>query len=401
MKTLLRSLTAGALAVGGLLSVATLPASAAPKKIVTCFRLEKNVVHTHRFRGVCAKGWTKKRPTPNPVASVKVENPGQASLTETGSTLLYPLWNIWAPAYQAEFPQVGLTTGGTGSGTGIADAASGTVNIGSSDAYLSSTQLSATPNLLNIPVGISYQMIEYNIPGVTAHLNLNGTVLAGIYTGQITKWNDPAITALNPKVNLPATPIVALHRSDGSGDTFIFTSYLTKTDSSWASKYSYGTTVSWPAISNSLGENGNGGMVSGCQKTVGCIAYVGISYLSSVLGDGQTYAALQNGLGQFVLPTVASAAAEAAGFQAQTPANGTISMIDGKFKGAYPIVNYEYAIVNKQQSSSTVAKAVRSLLEWCIDPSYGQSLQYLGQVNFVTLPTKVIVQSYKQIQSIK
>ena len=401
MKTLLRSLTAGALAVGGLLSIASFPASAAPKKIVTCFRLENNVVHTHRFRGTCAKGWMKKRPTPSPIASVKVENPAQANLTETGSTLLYPLWNIWAPAYQAEFPQVSLTTGGTGSGTGIADAASGTVNIGSSDAYLSSTQLSATPNLLNIPVGISYQMIEYNIPGVTAHLNLNGSVLAGIYTGQITKWNDSAITALNPKVNLPATPIVALHRSDGSGDTFIFTSYLSDTNPAWSSKYSYGTTVSWPAIPNALGENGNGGMVSACAKTVGCIAYVGISYLSSVLGNGQTYAALQNGLGQYVLPSVASAAAEAAGFQAQTPANGTISMIDGKIKGGYPIINYEYAIVNKQQASSSVAQAVRSLLEWCIDPSYGQSQQYLGQVNFVTLPTKVIVQSFNQIKQIK
>jgi phosphate transport system substrate-binding protein len=401
MKNLLKLLTAGVLAVSGLVTLASIPASAAPKKIVTCFKLESNVVHTKKFRGACAAGWTRKKPTPKPVASVSVETPTPASLTETGSTLLYPLWNIWAPAYQAEFPQVSLTTGGTGSGTGIADAASGTVNIGSSDAYLSSTQLTATPNLLNIPVAISYQMIEYNIPGVTAHLNLSGTVISQIYQGQITKWNDPAIAALNPKINLPATPIVALHRSDGSGDTFLFTSYLSDTDPAWSSKYSYGTTVSWPTISNSLGENGNGGMVSGCKATVGCIAYVGISYLASVLGDGQTYAALENGVGQYVLPNVTSAAAEAAGFQAQTPASGTISMIDGKIKGGYPIVNYEYAIVSKVQQNSAVAKSVRSLLEWCIDPSYGQSEQYLGQVDFVTLPTKVITQSYAQIKKIQ
>ncbi len=307
MKNLLRSLTALALATSGLLAVASLPASAATKgKIVTCFRLEKNVVHTAKFHGSCHAPWSKKRPKPAPVADDSVENPGTASLTETGSTLLYPLWNIWAPAYQSEFTSVSLTTGGTGSGTGIADAASGTVSIGSSDAYLSSTQLTATPNLLNIPLAISYQIIEYNIPGVTAHLKLNGTILADIYTGQITNWNDPAIAAVNPGITLPNLKIVALHRSDGSGDTFIFSQYLSDSDSAWSSKYSYGTTISWPALSNALGENGNGGMVSGCQATVGCIAYVGISYLTSVLGDGQTYAQLENGASQYEMPTSAA-----------------------------------------------------------------------------------------------
>ena len=400
MKNLLRSLTALALATSGLLVAVALPASASTK-VVTCFKLEKNVVHTKKFHGVCAHGWSKKRPKPAPVADVAVENPGTASLTETGSTLLYPLWNIWAPAFQSELPQVSLTTGGTGSGTGIADAASGTVNIGSSDAYLSSSQLTSTPNLLNIPVAISYQMIEYNIPGLTAHLKLNGKILSQIYQGQITNWNDSAIAAINPGVSLPNLKIVALHRSDGSGDTFIFSQYLADTDPTWSSKYSYGTTISWPTISNSLGENGNGGMVSGCAATSGCIAYVGISYLTSVLGDGQTYAQLENGVGQYELPTAATASTEAAGFTAKTPANGTISMIDGKVSGGYPIVNYEYAIVNKVQSSASLAKAVRSLLEWTIDPSYGGSSQYLGQVRFDPLPVKIVTQSYKQIKEIQ
>lgn len=401
MKNLFRSLTALALAVGGLLSVVALPAGASSKKIVTCFRLESNVVHTAKFHGTCGKGWSTKRPTPAPVADDSVETPGSASITETGSTLLYPLWNIWAPAYEAEFPQVSITTGGTGSGTGIADAASGTVQIGSSDAYLSSTQLAATPNLLNIPVGISYQVIEYNIPGVTAHLKLNGSILSQIYQGQITNWDDSAIASINPGVSLPNLPIVALHRSDGSGDTFIFSQYLSDSDPTWASKYSYGTTISWPSISNSLGESGNGGMVSGCQATKGCIAYVGISYLNSVLSDGQTYAELENGDGQYELPTSASVDAEAAAFTAQTPANETISMIDGKVSGGYPIVNYEYAIVSKDQPTTAIATAVRSILEWCIDPSYGQSAQYLSQVRFEALPVKIVTESYKQIKEIQ
>jgi phosphate transport system substrate-binding protein len=402
MKNLLRSLTALALATSGLLVVVSLPASATTKgKVVTCFRLEKNVVHTAKFHGSCHAPWSKKRPKPAPVADDSVENPGTASLTETGSTLLYPLWNIWAPAYQSEYPSVSLTTGSTGSGTGIADAASGTVSVGSSDAYLSSTQLTSTPNLLNIPLAISYQMIEYNVPGVTAHLKLSGTVISSIYQGTITNWNDSAIAALNPGVTLPNLKIVALHRSDGSGDTFIFSQYLTDSDPTWSTKYSYGTTISWPAIPNELGENGNGGMVSGCQATAGCIAYVGISYLTQVLGDGQTYASISNGDGQYVLPTDASAETEASAFTAKTPANETISMIDGKVSGGYPIVNYEYAIVNKDQSSSSIATAIRSVLEWCIDPSYGQSSQYLSQVRFDALPVKIVTESYKQIKEIQ
>ncbi len=348
-----------------------------------------------------AKTTHHKKKKPPVSAVVKVETPPSANLTETGSTLLYPLWNIWAPAYQSVFSQVNVTTGGTGSGTGIADAASGTVNIGSSDAYLSSSQLQSTPNLLNIPLGISYQMIVYNVTGIRSHLNLNGTVLAEIYQGTITNWNDPAIAALNPKVTLPNLPIVALHRSDGSGDTFIFTQYLSRTDPSWSSSVSYGTTVSWPTIKNSLGEQGNGGMVSGCNVTPGCIAYVGISFLSDVLNDGLAYGALRNGDGQYVLPNPTSAGLESAAYQRQTPANGTISMINGRVKGGYPIVNYEYAIVNKDQSSASTARAVRSLLEWCINLKDGNSAQYLSQVRFVALPPSVRAQSVVQIHKIQ
>ena len=331
----------------------------------------------------------------------KVETPPSASITETGSTLLYPLWNIWAPAYTNKYAQVNLTTGGTGSGTGIADAASGTVNIGSSDAYLSPSVVAATPSLMNIPLAISVQVIAYNIPGLHAHLKLSGTILSGIYRGTITNWNDSSIQSLNPGVTLPNLQIVALHRSDGSGDTFLFTQYLSRQDSTWASSVAFGTTVSWPTISNSLGENGNGGMVSGCAATPGCVAYVGISYLTSVLGGGMTYASLLNGDGSYVLPSTTTAATEAAGYAKITPANGTISMINGRVKGGYPIVNYEYAIVNKQQSSTSTAKAVRSILEWAINPKLGNSERFLSQVNFLPLPTKVAVASLKQIQNIQ
>ena len=343
----------------------------------------------------------KPKPKPKPALVLKVEKPAAANLSETGSTLLYPLWNIWAPDYQSAYPKVTISTAGTGSGTGIADAANGTVNIGSSDAYLSPTTLAATPTLLNIPLAISYQVIMYNIPGLTAHLKLNGTVLAQIYQGKITNWNDPAITALNKGVNIPSLPIVALHRSDGSGDTFLFSQYLAFQDGADWGATNYGTTVTWPVIKNSLAEQGNGGMVSGCAATPGCVAYIGVSFLTQGLGDGLGYAQVKNGMGQYVMPTSQAVAFEAAGFTKQTPANGTISMINGRVLGGYPIINYEYAIVNKQQSSSSTAQAVRSLLEWAINPKYGNSAQYLSQVRFQSLPAAVALQSYKQILTIK
>ncbi len=333
--------------------------------------------------------------------STAIEKPGAATVTETGSTLLYPLWNIWVPAYTQKYPSVSITTNGTGSGTGIADATNGTIDIGSSDAYLPPATVQATPTLENIPLAISVQVIAYNLPGVTAHLNLSGKVLSSIYQGKITRWNDPAIAAANPNVTLPATPIVALHRSDGSGDTFIFTQYLSDSDKNgWGKSVGYGTSVQWPTTPGGLGENGNGGMVTGCKATVGCIAYVGISYLSQLLGDGLFYAALQNGKGQYELPSSAAVAAEAKFFLKKTPADGTISLIDGPVKGGYPIINYEYAIVNTQQSSASTAKAMRSLLEWAVNPKFGNSSQYLSQVSFQPLPKKLLTNSLKQIHKI-
>ena len=348
-----------------------------------------------------ASAGTKHKAKAKPVTMFTVEKPKPANLSETGSTLLYPLWNLWAPDYQAAYPKVTISTAGTGSGTGIADAASGTVNIGSSDAYLSPTTLASSPTLLNIPLAISYQVIMYNIPGVTAHLKLNGNVLAKIYLGKITNWNDPAITSLNPGVNIPSLGIVALHRSDGSGDTFLFSQYLARQDGhDWGST-NYGTTVTWPAIKNSLAEQGNGGMVSGCSSTPGCVAYIGVSFLTQGLGDGLGYAQLKNGVGQYMMPTAKAVATEATGYTRITPSNGTISMINGHVKNGYPIINYEYAIVNKKQSSPATAQSVRSLLEWAISPKFGNSNQYLSQVRFLALPTRVAQQSFKQIHKIQ
>jgi phosphate transport system substrate-binding protein len=336
----------------------------------------------------------------SPLPKSGVETPAPGTVTETGSSLIYPLFNLWAGGYSTKYSTVQISTGSTGSGTGITDATDGTINIGASDAYLPPTD--AGMGLLNIPLAISAQIIVYNLPGITAHVQLTGGVLSQIYQGKITTWNDPAIAALNPTITLPAIPIVTLHRADSSGDTFLFSSFLSDTDANgWGKTLGFNTTITWPAAPGALAETGNSGMVAGCGQTPGCIAYVGIAYLTQSLQAKLGYAALQNKDKQYELPTAAAIAAEAAAFVKQTPPNGTISLIYGKAKGAYPIINYEYAIVKTAQTSTTTAKSIRSVLEWAINPTDGNSADYLSQVDFQALPASVEAQSLKQILEIK
>ncbi len=276
------ALATGMLALGTTAAVTAAGASASPGRTagIVFAKIEKKK----------AKPKPKPKPTttttPVPVTN---ETPpsGSVGISEEGSTLLLPLFELWSTAYHQQHSSVDLVPGGGGSGKGITDAASGVVDIGASDAYLSSSQLSEFPGMKNIALAISAQMINYNIPFFRGHIKLSGQVISAIYQGKITVWNDPAITALNPGLAIPADKIVALHRSDSSGDTFIFSSYLSAADpSGWGASIGYGTSISFPSISNSLGESGNAGMLTGCQATPGCIAYSGISYESKAAADG-------------------------------------------------------------------------------------------------------------------
>ena len=325
------------------------------------------------------------------LSALEVPPTSPVSLQETGSTLLYPLFNLWAPGYNKLYSNVTINTAGTGSGAGISQAAAGTVNIGASDAYLSPAQVQQNPGLINVPLAISAQQINYNLPGVTGNLKLNGQILSAMYQGTITSWNDPKIAAINPGVTLPSLKVTPLHRSDGSGDTFLFSTYLSKQDASgWGQKIGFGTTVAFPAISSALGENGNGGMVSGCAATPGCVAYIGISFLSQTNAKGLGEAQLENASGNYLLPTQTTILAEAASFNGQVPATGTISMINGPASGGYPIINFEYGIVNTTQSSATVAQGIKAFLAWTMDPNAGGAPSYVNQVQFQPLPTSVL-----------
>jgi phosphate transport system substrate-binding protein len=327
--------------------------------------------------------------------------PGRATVSETGSTLLFPLMRAWAGAYESQHPGITVTTGGTGSGTGIKDASDGSAEIGASDAFLSAGQLVSNPALLNVPLVVSAQQVDYNVPDLSpnVHLNLDGPVLAQMYQGTITAWNDPAIERLNPGVHLPGTPVVPLHRADSSGDTFLFTSYVSTHDPAWSSAIGYGTTVAWPAAPRAASAQGNSGMVTACAGQPGCVAYIGISYLSQALSSGLGEAQLANTLGQYVLPTSATIAAAVSSFVSSTPAGGTISMIDGPAPGGYPIVNYEYAIVSTRQRSAAQARDIRAFLHWAI--TTGSAAQYLAAQRLVQLPPDVMAQSDAQIEKIR
>lgn len=322
-------------------------------------------------------------------------------LAETGSSLLYPLFNIWAPAYQKLHSNVQLTTGSTGSGTGISEATGGMVQIGASDAYMSTAQMQQYPNILNIPLAISAQQIMYNLSGFNSqHLNLNGSVLAGIYTGAIKYWDDSAIKAINPGANLPHQAIVPVRRSDGSGDTFLFTQYLSDTSGSTWQKVGYGTTVTWPQVATEVAANGNQGVVQALSQTPGSIGYVGISWLNQATKDGVGYAAVENKDGKYVLPTTATITSAVNAMVANTPADERVSLIDAPGTDSYPIINFEYAIISKTQPNAQTAAALRQFLTWALSPTGGSTSSNLTQVHFIALPASVVKLSQAQIAKI-
>lgn len=334
--------------------------------------------------------------TPPAVAAQRV------TLLETGSTLLYPLFNLWVPDYTRSHPGVRVTTQGTGSGTGIAQAISGVAQIGASDAYMSDQQMKQNPSIANIPLAISAQTVNYNVPGLNrVHLKLSGPVLAGIYDGRIRYWNDRAIQSLNPGVHLPKKVIVPIHRTDGSGDTFIFSQYLSFSTSAWNQNVGYGTTISWPALPGSIGAVGNPGMVQAAQQNRYSIAYIGVSFSREVAKAGLGTALLKNRAGRFLLPTPETVGAAADQLITKTPKDERLSLVFAPGRNSYPIINYEYAIVNMHQPNGAVGNAVKQFLLWTVNPRGGNSMRYLRQVHFLPLPKRISQLSETQIRKIQ
>ncbi|MGH9715191.1 MAG: phosphate ABC transporter substrate-binding protein PstS [Candidatus Acidiferrales bacterium] len=329
-------------------------------------------------------------------------NQAGVNILETGSSLVYPLFSLWIPVYQKIDPNVRMTTQSTGSGTGISQAVEGIAQVGASDAYMSDALMKEDRGMLNIPLCISSQMVNYNLPGLNdKHLKLSGQVLAGIYLGKIAKWNDSRISHLNPGVSLPDKTIIPVHRSDGSGDTFIFTQFLAFSTPEWANSLGYGTTVSWPAVSGELGAVGNPGMITALKDNPYSVAYIGTSYKDAIEKNGMGIAMLKNRDGKFVMANPKTVAAAAAVMVSKTPKDERVSLIFAPGPESYPIINYEYALVKGDQPSSEMAAALKKFFKWAISPKGGNAPHFMSEPHFAPLPPSVVKLSAAQIDEIK
>jgi len=331
-----------------------------------------------------------------------LETPPSSSttVTESGSSLFTPLFQEWAMT--PPFSSITIQPTSSSSGKGQTAAENGTSNIGASDPYLPST----VTGVINIPEVVAGQQVNYNLPGLKKgfHLRLNSTVLSEIYSGSITTWNASAIQKLNKGVKLPSTPIVTIHRADSSGDTFLITTYMLDGDSSsWvAAAGGPQNAPQWPNVPGALAATGNSGMLATLNQTPGGIAYIGLSFLRQSQADGLGYALLQNGRGNFVGPTDVNISDEVAAYTT-IPANGAISLEFSKAKAAtfgYPDVNFEYAIVNPNQSNATEAQAIKSLLAWGMDPTGGAKSSFLLPLYFLPLPANALVVAINLLKQI-
>ncbi len=325
---------------------------------------------------------------------------GMVTLRISGSTLMYPLLTLWAEKYRSAAPNVRIVIAATGSGTGIKEAIERAAAFGASDAYMTDEQMAANPGMLNIPLAISSQLVAYNVPGIHGALKLDGPTLAGIYKGSVRAWDDAAIVAMNPGVDLPHQAIVPIHRNDSSGDSFIFSQYLTFSTDAWEFGPSFGTDIAWPDVAGAKGATGNDGMVRTLAATPYGIAYVGSSFFAQVAAARLGTATLKNQAGNFVAPDARNVRRAAAALDARTPKDERLSLVFAPGADSYPLVNYEYAIVAAKQPNPETADALRAFLLWTIGEGRGNEEAMLAPLHFTTLPEYVRALSDAQIVAI-
>jgi phosphate transport system substrate-binding protein len=314
---------------------------------------------------------------------------GQSTvLVGAGSTLVAPLASRWSNDY-AKKHGVTITYGAIGSGGGIAQITAKTVDFGASDAPFSPDQADACKGCLQIPWALAATLVSYHVNGAPAKLRLSGPVLADIYLGKITTWNDPQIAALNPGVKLPSTKIIPVFRSDSSGDTYAFSDFLAKASPTWKAQKGVSTQVNF---TTGTGGKGNDGVAAIVSRSDGALGYLAVSYVSANHLD---YALIRNAAGQFPVPGPASITA-AANAVKSIPADNAISLTNppASAPDAYPISTFTYALVHQ---SSGKATTLRDFLTYAIGPGqkFGEQLQ------FAPLPSKVAEAGRKTIAKIR
>jgi phosphate transport system substrate-binding protein len=303
----------------------------------------------------------------------------QTKLNAAGATFPYPIYSKWFNEYHQQHPDIEINYQSIGSGGGIAQLKAGTVDFGASDMPLKDDAVKQMPMpILQLPTVLGSIVPAYNIPGVKEELKFTPQIIAGIYLNEITSWNDKAIAAANPGVKLPNTSIVVIHRSDGSGTTFVFTDYLSKISSEWKSRVGSGTSVSWPV---GLGAKGNEGVAGMIRQMEGGFGYVELIY---ALQNKITYGPVQNASGNFVKASLESTTAAAAAVK--MPADDfRVSITNAPGKDAYPISTFTYLLIPKQWKDQTKEKATVGFLDWMLNN--GQSMT--TQLNYAPLPDAV------------
>ena len=293
------------------------------------------------------------------------------TITAAGATFPYPIYSKWFTEYSAAHPGVQINYQSIGSGGGIKQVCSGTVDFGASDMPMTDDLLeSCGVKLIHIPTVLGADVPAYNVPGVTTDLKFSRSVLADIFLGKITNWNDPRIAKDNPGVHLPDQKIIVVHRSDGSGTTFIWTDFLSKVSKEWADGPGKGTAVNWPT---GVGGKGNEGVAGYVRQLPGSIGYVELIY---ALQNHINFGSVQNADGKFVKASIDGVTAAAA--TAKIPADYRVSITNAPGPNAYPVSSFTYLLIPTQPKNTANEKIMKDLLSWCINSGESEvsSLSY-------------------------
>jgi phosphate transport system substrate-binding protein len=313
----------------------------------------------------------------------------QMTINGAGATFPYPIYSKWFDEYAKVDPSVRFNYQSIGSGGGQKQILAQTVDFGASDGPMSDDNLAKAPGkILHIPTVAGADAVAYNLPG-NPDLKLDGDAVAGIFLGQIKKWNDPKLAALNPGANLPDQEIVVVHRSDGSGTTFIFTDYLSKVSPEWKEKVGTNTSVNWPT---GLGGKGNEGVAGQIKQTPGALGYVELIY---AIQNKMPYAAVKNASGNFVKPSVESVTAAIA--TAQIPDDFRFSMTNAPGANSYPIAGATWLLVYEQQKDASKGKKLVEFLKWAL--TKGEDMA--KQLDYAPLPAEVRERVLKRVEEIK
>jgi phosphate transport system substrate-binding protein len=314
----------------------------------------------------------------------------QMLMNGAGATFPYPIYSKWFEEYTRVDPEVRFNYQSIGSGGGIRQITERTVDFGASDGPMTDEQLKKAPGeLFHIPTVLGAVVATYNLPG-SPKLQFTGEALAEIFAGRITKWNDDKIKALNPSVNLPDQPIVVVHRSDGSGTTYIWVDYLSKVSKEWEQKVGRGTSVSWPV---GLGGKGNEGVAGQVKNAPGALGYVELAY---AITNKLPAAAVKNQAGKFVAPTIGSTTAAAAAAATNMPGDFRVSLTNAPGDEAYPIASFTWLLVYKDQPNEAKGKALVRFLWWAVHD--GQ--KYPSALLYAPLPAPVVKQIETKIRQI-